>query len=683
MSIVKNGTPQHVMYGVDDRSIPPLVETRAGTPIHLPLMFTFSSKGDPSDAYVVSGDAMKKMFGDEILDPKSPYATINTPFIELFNRKANEMMIQRLVADDATTASLRLYAEVLETMVPTYLRNVDGSIQYDAAGQPKKDGTTQGVVIAWRTGEISEDSGAFRAGKVFDGTMTGTDAGGLPTLSKIYPILDLPAPYPGAKASDYGLRLSCPNAKSTVPVNVDIVSTIGARVMNIQFVDLRVPGMSPSIIRTLSGQTSVSFSFKPGAYYAPMRMELDADDVVLANYRKMNPEPGFTPTLGPVKDFYVYRNHMETVANLAITAIADPDIVDPYMVDIFSGLDVYGNPYNGVVVDDGEQEGEIINEQHTHYLLGGSDGTMNADVFDQLVRREMLEFGEGKVNYLNILKYPCNYFWDTGFSVETKEAACNFIGRLKTTNMCLVTSLYDHPVNDMQAEESMKVGLGAMLRAHPESIRYGTGTMRGIVVGHSMRLHNNAYKGRVPAAYSLASKVAEYAGAGQGRFKSEKKFSRGELAIIDEGYDLNLRYKPHEVYSSDWETGLISIRSYDQYRYHFPALYTVYESDRSVCNNFLVALIVGHLNYLAQQTWAEISGVADMTDGEVVAMVNRKLTEKTEGIYDGVVTIIPDAYFTPEDKSNGYSISVDLHLYGSVMKTVMKTTIVAHRNQEG
>jgi hypothetical protein len=667
------------MYGVDDRSIPPLVANRAGTPIHLPLMFTFSAKGDPGEAYVVSGDAMKKMFGDEILDPKSPYATINTPYIELFNRKANEMMIQRLVADDATTASFRLFAEVLETKVPNYLRNPDGSIEYDAQGQPKQSGEVDGVLIVWRAGEINELSGLFRAGKVFDGTLTNASGG----VSKIYPILDMPAPYVGAKPSDFGFSLSCPNIKSTVPVNADIVSSIGARVMTIQFYDQRVKGQSPSIIRTLSGQTSVNFSFKPGAYYAPMRMELDADDVVMANYRKMNPDTGYTPELGPVKDFYVYRDNLELIANLALTAIADPELTDPYMVDIFSGLDVYGNPYNGVVVDDGANDGEILNERHVHYLIGGSDGTMNAETFDALVRREMLEFGEGKVNYLNILKYPCNFFWDTGFSIETKEAIGNFIGRLKTTNVCWSTHIHGHGPNTMQEEESMKVAVAAMARAHPESVRYGTGTMRGVVVGHSMRLHNNGYKHYVPASYSLAAKVASYAGAGQGRFKSEYKFSRGELAIIDEGFDLNLRYKPHEVYSSDWETGLISIRSYDQYRYHFPALYTVYENDRSVCNNFLVALIVAHLNYLAQQTWAEITGVSDMTDGEVVAMVNRKLTEKTEGIYDGVVTIVPDAYFTPEDKSNGYSISVDLHLYGAVMKTVMKTTVVAHRNLEG
>lgn len=679
MSIVKNGTPQHVMYGVDDRSVPPLVEVRAGTPIHTPLMFTFSSKGDPNEAYIVSGDALKKMYGADVLDFKSPYTTINTPYMELFNRAANEMMVQRVVPDDATTASLRLFVEAINTKVPKYKRNPDGSIELDATGNKKEDGTTDGVMLVWRVGEINEDSGEFRAGKIFDGTITNDEG----ETSKIYPIMDLPAPYPGAKASDYGIRLSCPNLKSLNPVNPDVVSAIGARVMNVEFVDLQVPGMSPSIIRTITGQTSVTFSFKPGAYYGPMRMELDVDDVVLPSYRKMNPDPGFKPEYGPVSDLYVYRDNLELVGQMAVDVIGDEDITDPYMVDIFSGMDVYGNPYNGVAVDSGAEGGEIINERHAYYLIGGSDGTMNDETFDKLVRREMLAFGEGSVNYLNILKYPCNFIWDTGFSTDTKEAMCNFIGRLQTTNMNLVTHVFDQPVNTMQVEESMKVGLGAMLRAHPESVRYGTGTMRGSVTGHSMLLHNSGYKRRVPVSYSLAAKVARYAGAGEGRFKSEYKFSRGELAIIDEGFDVNLRYKPHEVYSSDWETGLISVRSYDQYRYHFPALYTVHENDRSVCNNLLVAIIVGHLNYLAQQTWAEISGVSDMTDGEIVAMVNRKLTEKTEGIYDGVVDIVPEAYFTPEDKSNGYSITVDIHLYGAVMKTVMKTTIVAHRNVEG
>lgn len=677
--IIKNGTPQNVKYGTDDQSVPEKVLTQAGVPIHLPLMFTFSPKGDPNNAYVVSGDNLKAMYGDEVVGLKNKYTTFNTPYLELFNRNANEIMVQRLVPDDAATASLRLYAEVLETKVPDYERNADGSVLYEN-GAPKVKGQIDGLLIAWHFGAFSDSAGQFKQGNIFDGTLT--NAGGV--KSKIYPILDMPAPYPGAKPNDFGLRLSCGNEKSKTPVPADYAMEVGGRLLSLQFVDQTVPGMSPSITRTIKGQTSVLFSFKPEAYYRPMRTELDFEDVALAAYRNMNPDPGYIPQLGPVQDMYVYRNNLETVLEKAKAFIKDDDtLTNPYMVDIFSGLDLYGNPYNGLHVDDGDQGGEILTDSHTHYLIGGSDGTMTNETFDQLVRKEMINFGTGTVNYLNLLKYPSSFLWDSGFSTDTKEALTNYIGRMKNTNLVLVTHVFDQGTNTMQTEEAMKIALSAMLRALPESTKYGTNCMRGHLLGHSMFLSNSQYKERVPVSYSLASKFSKYAGSSQGKFLARNKFSRGELTVITEGFDFNLDYKPFPVYVSDWEAGLISLRSFDQWRYHFPALYTVYDEDRSILNNWLIAPIIGNLEYLSEQVWAEMSGVSDMTDSQVAKMVRDKLILKTEGRYDGVVDLGFEPYFSDEDKSNGNSISIKIHVYGAVMKTVFKTTIVAHRFQEG
>lgn len=678
--IIKNATPQNVKYGTDDQSVPDKVLTQAGVPIHLPLMFTFSPKGAVDEAYVVSGDNLKAMYGDEVLSLKSKYTTFNTPFLDLFNSNANEIMVQRIVPDDAKVASLRLYAEVLETKVPDYERNADGSVLYEN-GSPKVKGQIDGLLIAWHFGEITDASGAFRNGNTFDGTLT--NAAG--TKSKIYPIMDLAAPYPGGKANDFGLRLACGNEKSSTPVSADIATTVGGRLLTLQFVDQTEEGMSPSIIRTVTGQTDVSFSFKPEAYYRPMRMDLDFEDVALAAFRNTNPDPGYIPTLGPTKEMYVYRSNLELVLEKAQGHIKDDADVgsDIYMVDIFSGQNLQGNPYNGLHVDDGSQGGEILNENHTHYFIGGSDGTMDNATYDALVRKEMTKFGESVVNYFNLLKYPSSFMWDTGFSTDTKEALTNYIGRMKNTNLVLTTHVYDQGTNSMQVEEAMKVALSAMLRALPESTRYGTSCMRGHIVGHSMFLSNSKYKERVPVSYSLASKFSKYAGSSQGKFLRRNKFTRGELTVITEGYEFNLDYKPFQVYVSDWEVGLISLRSFDQWRYHFPALYTVYDEDRSILNNWIVAPIIGNLEYLSEQVWAEMSGVSDMEDGQVLKMVRDKLILKTEGRYDGVVNLEFEPYFSAEDKANGNTVSIKIHVYGAVMKTVFKTTIVAHRFLEG
>ena len=676
-AILRNGSPQPVFYGTDDQSIPPLVPEPVVSPIHQPLMFTFASRGDHKNAYTVLGDSLLSMYGRDVVDVTSDYATFNTPFLKMFNEEANAMMVQRLVPEDADTATLRLYAEVYVDKVPIYERAADGSIVYSPTdGKPVKTGEKNGVRIVWRVAPFAADP--FKQGVIFTGTIVGSDG----KKSMIYPVMDLPCSFIGKKGSDIGIRLSAPNAKSSTPVDSAICAAIGSRLLTVQFVERDDVNSTPVVTKTLDGAASVTVSLKKGAYYRDMRLNLDIEKVLVKSYRNMNPDVGLPPDLGPVEDLFIYRNNLEAVLTQANASLDQGFGSDVYLVDIFTGLDVDGNPYNGLLVDAGTLGGEVFTEAHTHYLLGGSDGTMTNDTFDALVRQEMNSFGSGTVDYLDIARYPCTHLWDTGFSTQTKVSLARFIGLRPDTNLTLVTHVYNKGVNDMQTENSMKIALAGFARAYPESQRYGTPACRAIVVGHSYLLNDSEYTERVPVAYSLAKFIAKYAGAQEGKFKAEFRFSRGELAVVTEGYDINLRYKTPDAYSSDWETGLINVRSFDQQRFFFPALQTVSPNDRSILNGWINALIIGDLERVADRVWREVSGASDLTNAEMIKMVNEKIIQKTEGKYDGVVDIVPDAYFTAADLSNGYSITVDIHLYGNVIKTVNKYTIVAHRRSD-
>lgn len=676
MSILKNGSPQQILYGVDDQSIAELVPQPAGKPIHLPLLFTFSSMGDHTEAFQASGDAMFKMYGTDILDYKSPYATINTPFMALFNANANDMLIQRVVPDDATDASLRLYVEVVPVAdAPVYERNADGSVVYDSeTGEPKTTGTKAGVQLIWRTGKFSDLAGQYKNGNIIDGTV---GAG-----SKVYPIADLPASCIGARYNRKGLVLSCLNAKTTPAVDADYTEAVGGRLLNIQFMDQIIEGQSPSIEKTINGATEVMTSLLPDAYHEPTRLDLDFDEVVVGAYRDLQPDPGFLPTLGAVKDFYLYRANIETVLTETAVAIG-LDASEIYMADIFTGMDPMGHLSDGVTIDDGTNGGVSMTAEHVHYLDGGSDGTMTAENFDLLVRRELMQLGESYVPYLNILKYPFSAVWDAGFSTDTKAALSTVVSRLKTTNVFRSTHIATEGQNDIATEEAMKVAILEQALSTPESTYYGTSQMRSINMGHSMKLTNHSYKDFVPASYILADMVSKYAGAGNGKLKASARFTRGELTIIDSVSQLNLSDKPRKTYSSDWETGLINIQSYDQYRYFIPALYTVYPFDRSVCNNMFVSIISASLNYVAQTIWAEMSGASDLSEAQIIKMYKEKFIAKTAGKYDGVVDVVAVPYFTAEDRSNGYSLTVDIELYGEVLKTVHKTTVRAFRRAGG
>ena len=675
--ILRNGTPRSIHFGTDDQSLTELVPTPVETPIHLPIMYGFFSRGDENNSYMVLGDSLFSMYGRDALELDSAYTTFNTPYMALFNNLANAMYVQRLRPDDAETATARLYVEVVAAKVPVYERDEFGGLVLDSQGKPVQTGTKDGHLFIWHVIEFPKVEGVVQGvkqGTVYQGTRVGSDG----KKSMLYPILDLAAGSFGKFGSNTGFRLSCPNAKSGNGVNSDMVNDVGARVYTIQFVERTEAGASPSILRDLDGATNVSFCFKPGAYYRDMKLTLDYQRVVLPAYRKMNPANGLPPTLGPVSDFYVYQDHLETVLAIAAADVGETDI---YKVDIFTGVDMDGNPYNGLVVDSGANGGAVFTEANTHYLQGGSDGTMGNEQYDKLVRRELANFGNGTVTWKDMSRYPVTAFWDSGFSTETKAEMAQ-LTKLPNLHVESALHVFGSKAYDMQTENAMRNYVSSIIRSIPESERYGTPSVRASITGHSMLLNDVSYYERVPGNYPLARMVAQYMGAGEGKFKAANRFNRGELTIIDDGYDINLTYKEDDTYDADWKAGMNNIRNFDQYRQHFPAVRGCYPYDRSILTGFIPSFIVAHLNIVAHRVWNEVSGAQGYTDAELVQMVNEKITAKTSGRYDGIVDITPEAYFTAEDKANGFSIHIKIHMTGDVMDTVGQFTIVAHRRSE-
>lgn len=681
MSINSSGDPRVILNGVLDQSIPELVFTPAKKAIHTPLSFIFAEEGPEDVAFRTIGDNAKQMYGRKVFDLDTPFATSYTPFYKLFNELGNSQITHRLVPDDAKAASLRYYAELLETNVPKFKRNADGSYMYGPDNRPIQEGTVPGIMITWRKGQITSEVGGFGAGKTYEGQQVSNIEG--KGNSTIYPIWDWEASSRCRKNNDRGFRLSCPNAKSLTPVDKNLVNDIGSRIMTLQMVDTLVPGTSPSVIKTLQGANEVSFSLEPKAYSNTFKMNLDMDRVIMRNYRNMNPKEGMPLILSPVKGFHLYRENLELILNKAKEILNSPDggelgLDNIYMIDPFTGLDLDGNPYNAFIVDAGVEGGIVLSEKHTHFMMGGTDGDTSQTNYDLLVRKEMARFGDGPVPYLDVLKYPVRFLWDSGLEVETKQAMTNFISKRKDTILGLSTHVFGQPANDMQKENAMKISLSAMLAANPESPKYGTAAFRGFLMGHSYMLNDDSWEHRVPAIYTLAKYTAMYAGSPEG-FKREFRFDRGELAMVNDGYDINLTYKPSTVYATDWEKGLINIRAFDEYSYNIPALYTVYPHDRSILNGYFPAIIAADLEYELTRTWSEMSGSQSLTDAEIIRMMTSKIKDRTRGKYDDVCDVTPKPYLSAEDKANGGSISCDVFMDGNVLKGVHKYTIVARR----
>lgn len=671
--IPRNGAPQAVYYKTDDQSVLPLVPTPVQVPIHLPLTFSFASWGDHKEAYLVMGDSAMTMYGRDFFDLDSPFATFQTPYTKMFNEQANAQFVQRLVPEDAALATLRFYAETVKQLVPIYQRTAGGELELDENGQPIKIGEREGIKLIWRKGKFPDDAGA-RRGKSYKGSAVNTDG----TKSDVDPILDLPAACFGSAGSNLGTYLSCPNGKSRQPVDPVVVEQLGCRVYQLQYGQRASAELSPSYVRTIGGSTSVLFALKPGAYHRQMRQQYDYRQVVLKSYRDMNPSGGVIPTLGPVDDFYFYDQNVQKLQQLIAESSQNQELIDnPWMVDIFTGLDVYGDPYDGLIVDNGLEGGEVLSEDHIHYLVGGSDGTTDNATYDKMVREEMEVFGSGTVNYLNMQRYPFKFLWDSGFTTDTKKAMCNFMGRRPDTITILSTHVAGRPANSEATESAMAVALAAFLRAHPESMRYGTPAMRGAVVGHSYLLNDPTWTERVPLTYSLAKFMSRYAGSQEERFDATYRFDRGELAIIEDGHDINLTYKTPEAYANDWDYGLINVRSFDTWRFTFSAARTIYNNDRSICAGLLTATVIAHCEQIAGRIWIEMTGDQSLTESQREKMMETKLQQKTANRFDTVADVSGNAYHTEEDRSNGYSIHMDITVAGNKVNTMHKYTIRA------
>ncbi|EDK7230921.1 hypothetical protein CKI39_06560 [Salmonella enterica subsp. enterica serovar Java] len=677
--IPRNGAPLNNKQGWQDNSVPELVRTPTGDAIHKPLIFTFAARGVDNEAFPLTGDNALSLLGRNVFDLRGPYATFNTPYQAMFNANANECMYQRLIPEDAKTASVRVFADVLETKVPSYERDSNGIVQYDNSGKPKIKEQVDGLVIVFRSVVIDETTPAVGAGVVIDGTMTGE--GG--TKSKLYPLFDIAGPYAGADVNGFGFKLIPLSEKSSPALTSSYQNEVGGRVYSLQWFETLAGVTSPVVWKTLTGMSSINFSFKPDAYYQPMRTQLDFEVVVADAYRQTMPDIGELPDYGPFEQFYLYRENLETVLGLAQAAITTDAPADPYMVDIFGGYDLLGQPYDGLQVNPATETGKVVfSASNIHYLQGGSDGTMNNDVYDELVRREMLLFPDGgKVRYDNELKYSLGCFWDSGFSFDTKAALVNFIGRSRNTFLTLATHVYNQGRNDEQAEESAKIALIELITAVPESAYYGTPAARGMVTGQSAFIKNSSYKKPVPMNYSLANFFSKYLGAGDGRAKPAYRFSRGELTIIEDLTDLSMPWKGNEVYASDWDVSLITARSYDYYRLFIPAIQSIYSEDRSVLNNALFNFMMTYVYRVSDRVWADMSGEAAMTDDERAKMIENKIIERLEGRLDNVAVVTPKAYFTADDKSNGYSVTLDLIAEGGVLLTQFNTTIKVYRRE--
>lgn len=688
-----NAAPMTILQGIQDTSTRAPVIVPEELPSHLPLVYTFAKKG-PLDGQIVVGDALTQMFGAEVIDERSIYATHATEQLKALNAAANSVMLRRLKPTDAPKpAALRLSLDVLGPVsIPVYQRNADGTYTLDQVGKPIPvvGQTVTGYQVKWVVGPVpldtqSEDTFGLAQQVAGDQTDSASQ-----TQSKRYPIMDFEVSSFGGDGNNQALRMWAPTVKSSTPIDSRILTQLGVYPFRLAFASRADAQSTAKVVPTIAGSQNVNFCFVPNTIDKNTNQQLYAGVAILPPYQDLNNPNGNPNTYGPFGRLAIYSDYIKTL--VAEFYAAELPLIDQFsdftgapneqnLFNFFSGVSSQAVPYHTFVLNTSDANAVRLTETTNLYALGGGDGTMTNASFDALVAEAISDYANPLSNLMNIAKYPESIFYDTGFTVPTKKALASFIGVRKDTFVVLSTHDVSGPQLTADQESSLASALKTALQLYPESDVFGTPAVRGMVVGRSGTLIGSNFPSKLPLTIEVAAKAAAYMGAGNGRWKSNANFDRAPGSVVNLFSDINVTFTPATVRNKDWANGLNWVQSFGRRSYFFPALKTICDDDTSVLTSFFTVLVCCDLQKAGEASWRQFTGTSSLTNAQLVAGVNDFINQWVinHGNYDNRVVVQPNTYISNFDEQRGYSWTTQIKVYGPNMKTVAVISVDSDR----
>lgn len=694
MSDYVNAAPMVIDKGTKDLSIRTIPEAPLEIPQHLPLVYGFFEKG-PVGRYYLDHDnaSLTQIYGDKSFDINSKYYTHQSPFLSAAASAGNNLVVHRLVAPDAKdVANIGLYLDVLETQVPLYQKNADGSLELDVNGDPVPtlDGddlpiTVLGYKVAWVTDKTVSNVGEYQRGLLTQRPGIQSEGG---TQSVQYPIFEFPARDQGEAGNRIAVKIFASQQTDIVPFPDNLLNEGKMFPYNFGMVELmdEVTGITNPILNSFGSQ-SVIFSSKPKGIDPASGAVVDLPKVTKDMYVDVPVE--LASGLG---EGYVYEGSLETV--LTNFYNTEKNLTDPHRdsvinnaeenihaLNIASFVSSNGSPYQSIKLVDLVGSSRLTKNTNL-FLSGSTDGEITEELLDTLVAADLDLYNNSLHEYNDIVMNPESIIYDSGFGIETKKVFPKFIARRKDTFVALSSYSYKAPAITLDRQYSVALALKTMLELYPESASFGTPVMRGIIIGGSGELINSLYTKRVPLTYEVMYKAARYMGAKNGAWKNGFSFDRAPNSIVRQIKNIDVTWVPVSTRNTLWSVGLNFVLNYKVRSQFFPGLQTVYENDTSVLNSFFTAIAISYLNKVAHAAWREFSGSMSLTNAQLEEAVNNFVSVNVKDKFDGKFVIIPNATVTEMDALRGYSWTLPIAIYANNMKTVMSTSVEAMRMED-
>ena len=683
---ITNAAPMVRHLGTEDLSTRQVPREPEAIPQHCPKYYLYARKG-PSTPQLCSGAERIRLFGDETFDLLSKYSNHATVFANLTNAEGNACMLQRVVPEDAGPESnITFWIDVLETNVDVYERNDDGSIALNELGLPVITGTTKGYKCKWVTTYYDSVQGladGFGTRTILNGNQTDVETG---AISKRYPIFEFKASSKGEWGNLKGIRIwpiTANNSGGALPTK--LMSEKRVYPYSLSVLTKPSENETPSIEKTIFGDTSFTFVLKQGVIDPSTTQEKYLADRFVAEYNEQ--DETYPATIGSFNELKIYQGNIDLLLGKFHETEKDyiddwsdisEDEQDKYLINILTFESTQGVPYHTLqLVDDMDS---VNFSPNTGVMAeGGSDGTMSDELFAKLVERELERYLDPDDELMETAIHVESIFYDSGFPLETKFKIPYFISNRADT--CVALGTYQvGGLNLSNSEEySTAIALRTRLQNFPESEYFGTSAMRGIVMGFSGKLKNSLYTGRLPLTAELNIKASRYMGASNGRWKSGYNFDGAPGSIIENMYDISTTWVPFTVRNKFWSVGLNWVQAYGRRSFFFPALKTVYPDDTSVLNSFITMMAICYLNKIGDACHREFSGVAHLTNSQLIERVNAFINNRVQGLFDGRFVIQPDCQVTETDAAYGYRWTLPIKIYAANMKTVQTFYVQSYR----
>ena len=705
-----SASPHIEMLGIKDGSKRVQAPSKEVRPSILPLIYLYAETG-PTKRQFVDGSFASTVYGTDTFDLRKRCANHATRMATTVFKAAGSAIVERVVPKDVgPKPNVLLSLDLLATDIPQYQRGPDGNILLDTNNKPIPTGTTvAGYIGKWvlsgkkRAVNDTNDYTSMSDESLYglSSNTVGDQTDGTNTSIR-FPMMEFWSDF--FCEANSGIRIYAPGNTGTTPLNTKLMKAVNSfpfRMSLVQQVQSKQAGSirtTSRLIPTLGGGNYVEFVLKPNQINPYTDEVCSIEDRFTDGWKAVG-TPGLLDVIPPIGKMHIYQENVEHVLGLLskaeIDAVAansnyaymsdfsDP-ATDPYIFNLVSGTNANGTKYMSFQLNSRDANATALNENIDLMTFGGELGTMNNANFAELVEEKVALYLDPNSYVQEMAVNVESAFFDSGFPFATKKKLAALIAHRKDIFLWWCTWDPDYYKNlTEEAESAIAAALKAAGDLMPESSHYGTETCRYGIMGRFGPLSGTRNTREMqPVMLNLVQMLMRFGGAGDGKWKMDElpdSSPKNELTMFN---SINIESVSPLQRLRDWNNGLNYPVHNTRHILHFDSLKTGYGDDTSVLTSPFFCMAACDVQKIAAQAFRNYQGSVKYTQAQVCDRVRAEIDLECSGRFGSFIKVVPNIYITPNDATNGFSITGDVKMYANNQVTTMSLSIVALRSSD-